>query len=155
MIGAKPLVRCDEHTPAPIFRDCSRLLVHTEHMVKRFSRYHKYTVGTELRQGAMQLMRTVNQAVHDKSRQTQHVQALVWRLDEYKLTLQLGMDIGAFAQSVKGSEGKPSPSFQAFEQAVIGPAPGMATSTTTTATTTTMCGWFVPVSGVSGAAASH
>jgi hypothetical protein len=42
-------------------------------------------------------MRTVNQAVHDKPRQVQHVQSLVWRVDEFKLTLQLSMDVGVFA----------------------------------------------------------
>lgn len=78
----------------PIYRDCRRLLVHTESMVRRFSRYHKYTVGTDLRQQAMQLMRSVNLAVRDRSHLTQHVQALVWRVDEYKLTLQLCMDVG-------------------------------------------------------------
>lgn len=55
----------------PIYRDCRRFLVLTEDMVRRFSRYHKYTVGTDLRQSAMAIMRTVNQAVHDKPRQAQ------------------------------------------------------------------------------------
>ena len=41
----------------PIYR--RRLLVHTEDRVRRFSRYHKYTVGTDLRQAAMAIMRTV------------------------------------------------------------------------------------------------
>jgi hypothetical protein len=106
----------------PIYRDCHRLLVHTEQAVRRFSRYHKYTVGTDLRQGAMRLMRTVNQAVHDKPRQMEHVQQLVWRLDDYNLTLQLAMDLGAFAQSVKhqrGHKNTPAPSFGAFEQAAL------------------------------------
>lgn len=58
----------------PIYRDCRRVLVQTEDMVWRFSRYHKYTVGTDLRQAAMAIMRTVNQAVHDKHRQISHVQ---------------------------------------------------------------------------------
>jgi hypothetical protein len=43
----------------PIYRDCRLLLVHTEEVVRRFSRYHKYTVGTDLRQQAMALMRGV------------------------------------------------------------------------------------------------
>lgn len=30
----------------PIYRDIRRLLVLTEDLVRRFSRYHKYTVGT-------------------------------------------------------------------------------------------------------------
>ena len=89
----------------PIYRDCRRLLVFTEDMVRQFSRYHKYTVGTDLRQQAMKLMRTVNQAVHDKPHQMQHVQALVWRVDEFKLTLQLCMEIGAFSQSPRGQNG--------------------------------------------------
>lgn len=44
----------------PIYRDCRRLLLLTEEVVRRFSRYHKYTVVTDLRQ------------------QASHVQALVW-----------------------------------------------------------------------------
>lgn len=34
----------------PIYRDCRRLLLHTEAVVQRFSRHHKYTVGFDLRQ---------------------------------------------------------------------------------------------------------
>ncbi|MCX8517074.1 MAG: hypothetical protein ORN29_03265 [Rhodoferax sp.] len=51
----------------PIYRDCRRLLVHTEEAVKRFSRYHKYTVGTHLRQAAMKIMRGVHRAVYDNA----------------------------------------------------------------------------------------
>ena len=106
----------------PIYRDCRRLLVHTEDMVRRFSRYHKYTVGTDLRQAAMAIMRTVNQAVHDKARQAQHVQNLVWRVDDYKLTLQLSMDLGVFAHGQQGSighgrSGRGGLGFHLFEQA--------------------------------------
>lgn len=32
-----------------IYRECRWLLLPTEEVVLRFSRYHKYTVGTELR----------------------------------------------------------------------------------------------------------
>ena len=71
----------------PIYRDIRRLLVHTEEMVRRFARYHKYTVGTDLRTQAMSMMRAVNLACFDKAQHAQHVQALVWRVDDYKLTL--------------------------------------------------------------------
>lgn len=106
----------------PIYRDCRRLLVLTEDMVRRFSRYHKYTVGADLRQSAMGIMRTCNQAVHDKLRQTQHVQALVWLVDDFKLTLQLCMDVGVFAHGPQGStglgrSGKGGLGFHFFEQA--------------------------------------
>jgi hypothetical protein len=61
----------------PIYRDCRRLLLHTEHIVMRFARYHKYTVGTDLRQRAFGIMQQVNKAVHDKPRQGEHVHALL------------------------------------------------------------------------------
>jgi hypothetical protein len=101
----------------PIYRDCRRLLLHTEQMVMRFARYHKYTVGTDLRQRAFGLMQQVNKAVHDKPRQGEHVHALVWLVDDYKLCLQLAMDVGAFAHTHKGQQGQTSPSFAACEQA--------------------------------------
>lgn len=72
----------------PIYRDCGRLLLHTEASVQRFSRYHKYTVGAYLRQQAMALMRGVHMAVYDKANQPRHIQALVWQVDAYKLTYQ-------------------------------------------------------------------
>jgi hypothetical protein len=82
----------------PIYRDCQRLLRQTEAIVMRFSRYHKYTVGTDLRQQAFTLMRTVHRAVYDHKHQHQHIQTLGWQVDDYKLTLQLTMDVGAFSQ---------------------------------------------------------
>jgi len=109
----------------PIYRDCRRLLLHTEEVVRRFSRYHKYTVGTDLRQQAMVLMRSVHQAVYDKTHQLRHVQALVWRVDDYKLTLQLAIELGAFVhgkagravQSAASANAGAPPGFAAFETA--------------------------------------
>jgi len=40
----------------PIYRDCRRLLVHTKEVMRRYSSYHKYTVGTDLRQQAMAVL---------------------------------------------------------------------------------------------------
>lgn len=79
----------------PIYRDIQRLLV-LRKLVRRFARYHKYTVGTDWRTQAMRMMRGVNRACFDTGQQAQHVQALVWLVDDYKLTLQLAMGMGAF-----------------------------------------------------------
>jgi hypothetical protein len=98
----------------PIYRDCRRLLVHTEEVVRRFSRYHKYTIGTDLRQGAMRVMRGVHKAVYDRAQQARHIEALVWLIDEYKLSLQLGMEVGAFVHAAKGVA-----SFAGFETAAV------------------------------------
>lgn len=64
----------------PIYRDYRRLLVYIEAVVRRFS-HHKYTVGTDLHQQAMGLMRGVYVAVLDKPNQARHVQALVWQVE--------------------------------------------------------------------------
>ena len=37
----------------PIWRDSSRLLIEIEQAVRQFSRYHKYTIGTDLWRQAM------------------------------------------------------------------------------------------------------
>lgn len=68
----------------PIYRDIRRLLVLTEEVVRRFARYHKYTVGADLRTQAMRMMRGVNRACFDTERQARLIQALVWLVDDYK-----------------------------------------------------------------------
>jgi hypothetical protein len=106
------------HLP-PIYRDARRLLLHTEQVVQRFSRYHKYTVGADLRTQAMRLMRGVHRAVYDKANQARHVQDLVWQVDDYKITLQLGQEVGAFMHGLKGKTRKPTAAFAAFEAAAL------------------------------------
>ena len=106
------------HLP-PIYRDARRLLLHTEQVVQRFSRYHKYTVGADLRAQAMRLMRGVHRAVYDKANQARHVQDLVWQVDDYKITLQLGQEVGAFMHGLKGKTRKPTAAFAAFEAAAL------------------------------------
>jgi hypothetical protein len=102
-----------EHKPnlPPIYRECRRLLLETEQSVLHFSRYHKYGVGADMRQQAMNIMRRVHRACFDKLRQLEHLQAMVWQVDDFKISLQLAMDVGAFATSNKGQ-----PRFDAFER---------------------------------------
>lgn len=46
----------------PIWRDAQRLLVWAEQAVRRFSRYHKYTLGAQLREQALTVCRLVIRA---------------------------------------------------------------------------------------------
>ncbi len=39
-------------TDIPIWRDATQLLLNVEQAVKHFPRYHKYTLGSEMRQQA-------------------------------------------------------------------------------------------------------
>jgi len=80
----------------PVYRDIKRLLVQVEEAVRRFPRYHKYTLGTDLRGQAMKLLRLVHKALRDKVHQLKHVQSLLWALDDFRLTLQLAKELAVF-----------------------------------------------------------
>ena len=48
----------------PIWRDANRFLLLIEKVVKTFPKYHKYTLGTELRKKALTLCNVIHQAWH-------------------------------------------------------------------------------------------
>ena len=82
-----------------LWRDPSRFLLELEGAVRAFPRYHKYTLGSELRHQAMQVCRLVARAA-----QTQEAVApaapdavLVWTVEDLKMSLQLGKELEAFA----------------------------------------------------------
>jgi hypothetical protein len=81
----------------PIWRDAQRLLVIVEEAVRRFPRYHKYTLGSDLRRQAMLLCRRVNRAWRDSSGRLRHVEHLIMAVDEFKMMLQLGKEVRAFS----------------------------------------------------------
>jgi hypothetical protein len=51
-----------------IFRDAYDLAVHVEQIVRHFSRYHKYTLGTELRITSRQVVETIMTANSTRER---------------------------------------------------------------------------------------
>ena len=79
----------------PLYRQAQRLLLLIEEAVRQFSRYHKYTIGSDLRRDAKRVMRLTHRAVFDG--EVQQIIALLHAVDELKLTLQLARDIGACA----------------------------------------------------------
>ena len=50
------------HRQLPVWKAAMDLAVHLEHAVRRFPRYHKYTLGTELRHTAQRLCQQVARA---------------------------------------------------------------------------------------------
>ena len=81
----------------PIVKCAERMLVEIEQAVRSFPRYHKYVIGTELRQQAMSVARSAHRAWRDREHQTEHTIQLARAIDDMKLTLQLGQQIKAFA----------------------------------------------------------
>lgn len=83
----------------PIWKAAMDLAVHLEHAVRRFPRYHKYTLGTELRQTAQRLCRLVaraNNAQVDGGRFAA-LDQLVLGVEEMKTLLTLAQEMQAFA----------------------------------------------------------
>lgn len=82
----------------PIWRDANRLLVLVEEVVRGFARYHKYTLGTELRTLALRLCRSIHRVVSRQSSRLKLIQQVVELVDDLKLHLQLAKELKAFAR---------------------------------------------------------
>lgn len=80
-----------------IWRDAEQLVIQTEQAVRQFSRYHKYTLGTELRQMAMQVLSNTTHAINQKPLRHKWVARLVLMAEELKLKIQLGKSLQAFS----------------------------------------------------------
>jgi len=80
----------------PLWRDANRLLLLIEDAVRGFPRYHKYTLGSDLRKQAMNIVRLIARAVHDREGRAQHIKRLVFSIDDMKVLIQLGKEVKAF-----------------------------------------------------------
>ena len=72
------------HEHLPIYKAALDLTVHFEGLVAGFSRYHKYTPGTELRQGSRAVLQQVlsaNNAAIREQRATSNEQRAAERLE--------------------------------------------------------------------------
>jgi hypothetical protein len=89
----RPVAR-SEHLP--IYKASYDLCLYLEQVVRNFSRYHKYTLGTELRDGARRILRLI---VRANSRRDKRVLLLELReeVEELKVLLRLGCDVKAFS----------------------------------------------------------
>ncbi len=86
------------HRHLPIWKAALSLAVHLEQAVRRFSRYHKYTLGQDLRQSAQRMCVLVSRA-NDASGAARAValDALVLAVEEIKTQIALTQEIGGFA----------------------------------------------------------
>lgn len=80
----------------PIWRDANLLLLEVERAVKNFPRYHKYTLGSELRLSAMRVCELVAQAWHERQLQRECLSRLSRCIDGLKIKLQLAKELQAY-----------------------------------------------------------
>jgi hypothetical protein len=79
-----------------IVKDAERLMCDIELAVRTFPRYHKYAIGSELREQARNVTRLAHRTWRDRARQPEWSGKLAFAIDDLKFSLQLGKDVHAF-----------------------------------------------------------
>ena len=80
----------------PIARLSHRILADVENAVRRFPRFHKYSIGADLRDHAMQIARCIHKAWRDPEHRLARVMELCSAVDDLKISMQLGKAVKAF-----------------------------------------------------------
>ena len=81
----------------PIWHDAMRLAVHLERSVARFPRYHKYTLGAELRRGVQSLLGAIMRCASARETRTAELERLILIVEQVKTQLALAREIRVFA----------------------------------------------------------
>jgi len=82
----------------PIYKAALDLTVHLEKLVAGFSRYHKYTLGTEMREGSRALLMQVLKANNAGNANQRRAELLTLRelIDALLLTMRVAKEVKAF-----------------------------------------------------------
>ena len=80
----------------PIFRDAYDLTVHIEKIVRNFSRYHKYTLGSYFREWTRNVLDKIVQANSDRENRAARLLELRQELESFKVITRLCHDSLAF-----------------------------------------------------------
>jgi len=82
----------------PIYKSALDLTVHFEKLVAGFSRYHKYTLGTELREGCRAVLMQVLQANQAGNTPARCAELLVLRdrIDALLMSVRVAKEVKAF-----------------------------------------------------------
>ena len=83
----------------PIFREAYDLTVHIEKIVRNFSRYHKYTLGTDLRNKSRGILEKIIEANNARDDRAAHLLELRQELESFKVLARLCHESGGFAST--------------------------------------------------------
>jgi len=89
----------------PVYKKALDLTVYFENIVRNFSRYHKYTVGTELRNLSREILTLIIKANSAKEKKEALLKVRE-KLEELKISIKICKEIKAFR------------SFKSFEHSV-------------------------------------
>ena len=79
----------------PVYKKSLDLVVYTENVVRNFGRYHKYTVGTDLRNLSRRILTLIAKANIKAGRRDCLIEALD-KLEELKILIRICKEIKAF-----------------------------------------------------------
>jgi len=82
----------------PIYRTAFDLAVHIEKIVRHFSRYHKYSIGTELRENSRRILERIIEANNSQSRESILLK-LREDLEKFKVLVRLCHQSGGFSST--------------------------------------------------------
>ncbi len=82
----------------PIYRAAFDLAVHIEKIVRHFGRYHKYSLGTELREKSRRIFERIIEANNSQNRESILLQ-LREDLEKFKVLARLCHESGGFAST--------------------------------------------------------
>ena len=82
----------------PIYRAAFDLAVHMEKIVRHFSRYHKYSLGAELRSRSLAVLEQVI-AANEREDRVQRLQTLRRQLEGLKTVARLCHESGGFSST--------------------------------------------------------
>jgi len=84
----------------PIYRAAMDVILAIEGEVRQFNRFHKYQLGSRLRDAALECVRWVALAQRREGR-AEAVQTLCEKIDELQLYVNVGREVGAFSSVQK------------------------------------------------------
>jgi len=82
----------------PIYRTAFDLAVHMEKIVRHFSRYHKYSLGAELRENSRRILERIIEANNSQNRESILLQ-LREDLEKFKVLVRLCHQSGGFSST--------------------------------------------------------
>jgi len=100
----------------PIWRDAETLVVAIEQAVRLFARYHKYTLGQELRKEAYALLEAITHAVNQQDARIAWLAKAHKHSESLKVKIQLSKTLNLYA-SFKQFETIAQLSYQVSKQA--------------------------------------
>jgi len=83
------------HENLPIYKAALDLVIYFEKIVKNFSRYHKYTVGTELRNLSREILTLIIKANQAKDKKEALLKVRD-KLEELKISIKICKEVKAF-----------------------------------------------------------